>query len=130
MRTVFAVLFVASAAIAATAADGPYHLVKDIHIGGDGGWDYITVDPQAHRLYVSHATRVMVVDIDAGTVIAEIPDTAGVHGFAVAPDLGRGFSSNGRANTSTIIDLNSEERPVLPTTPGCIACSARARTRS
>jgi len=107
MRTVFALLFVAGATVAAAAADGPYHLVKEIQIGGDGGWDYISVDPQAHRLYLSHATRVMVVDIDAGKVIAEIPDTAGVHGFALAPDLGRGFSSNGRANTSTIVDLKT-----------------------
>jgi len=94
------------AGVVAHAAD-PYHLIKEIPIGGEGGWDYITVDPAAHRLYVSHATRVMVVDIDAGKVVAEIPNTDGVHGFAIAPDLGRGFSSNGRANTSTIIDLKT-----------------------
>jgi DNA-binding beta-propeller fold protein YncE len=88
------------------AAD-TYRLIKEIPIGGDGGWDYITVDAAAHRLYVSHATRIMVVDIDGGTVIGEIPDTAGVHGFAVAPELGRGFTSNGRANTSTIVDIKT-----------------------
>lgn len=108
MRNVLAVfLVVAGAAVVAAAADAPYRLVKEIHIGGDGGWDYITVDSKAHRLYVSHATRIVVVDSDEGTVIGEIPDTTGVHGFALAPDLGRGFSSNGRLNTSTIVDLKT-----------------------
>ena len=104
----FSVVFalVATASLVGHAAT-PYTLIKEIPIGGDGGWDYITVDSAAHRLYVSHATKVVVVDIDAGTVVGEIPDTAGVHGFAVAPDLGRGFSSNGRANTSTIVDLET-----------------------
>ena len=106
-QNVFALLLVAGATSAAIAADGPYRLIKEIPIGGPGGWDYISVDSQAHRLYVSHATKVVVVDIDAGKVIGEIPDTAGVHGFAMAPELSRGFSSNGRANTSTIVDLKT-----------------------
>jgi DNA-binding beta-propeller fold protein YncE len=93
-------------ATAVHAAD-PYHLIKEIPIGGEGGWDYIAVDPAAHRLYVSHATKIMVADITNGKVVGEIPDTRGVHGFAVAADLGRGFTSNGRANTSTIIDLKT-----------------------
>ena len=98
------------------AAD-PYHLIKEIPIGGEGGWDYITVDAAAHRLYVSHATKVLVADIDSGKVVGEIPNTEGVHGFAVAPELGRGFSSNGRANTSTIIDLKTL-RPLGTVTTG------------
>jgi DNA-binding beta-propeller fold protein YncE len=89
------------------AADGPYHLIAEIPIGGEGGWDYITVDAAAHRLYVSHSTRVMVVDLDANKVVGEIAGTTGVHGFAIAPELGRGFSSNGRLNTSTIVDLKT-----------------------
>jgi DNA-binding beta-propeller fold protein YncE len=105
-RLTAVVALVFAGALVAHAAD-PYHLIKEIPIGGEGGWDYVTVDPAAHRLYVSHATRVMVVDIDAGKVVGEIPDTDGVHGFAIAPDLGRGFSSNGRASTSTIIDLKT-----------------------
>ena len=100
-------MFLVATMLVARAADTPYHLIKEIPIGGEGGWDYITVDPAAHRLYVSHATKVVVVDIDSGKVVGEIPDTAGVHGFALAPDLGRGFSSNGRANTSTIVDLKT-----------------------
>lgn len=88
-------------------AAGAYRPVKTIPIGGEGGWDYVTVDAAAHRLYVSHATKTVVVDIDSATVVGEIPDTPGVHGFAVAADLGRGFTSNGRANTSTIVDLKT-----------------------
>jgi len=107
MRRLIALLaFMAGTTLIAQAA-GPYHLIKEIPIGGEGGWDYVTVDAAAHRLYVAHATKVVVADIDTGKVIGEIPDTAGVHGFAVAPDLGRGFSSNGRANTSTIVDLET-----------------------
>lgn len=82
---VCALLFIAASAV--RAAD-PYHLIKEIPIGGEGGWDYITVDPAAHRLYVSHATKIVVADIDSGKVVGEIPNTEGVHGFAVAADLG------------------------------------------
>ena len=78
--------FVIAGSLATYAAD-PYHLIKEIPIGGEGGWDYITVDPAAHRLYVSHATKIVVADIDSGKVVGEIPDTPGVHGFAVASDL-------------------------------------------
>jgi hypothetical protein len=89
------------------AATTGYHLLSDIKIGGEGGWDYLTVDSAARRLYVSHATHVVVVDIDAGKVVGDIPDTQGVHGIAIAPDLSRGFTRNGRANTVTIFDLKT-----------------------
>jgi DNA-binding beta-propeller fold protein YncE len=89
------------------AADPNYHVVKEIQIGGDGGWDYLILDPAPHRLYVSHATKIVVVDTETGRVVGEIPDAAGVHGFAIAPELGRGFTSNGRANSSTIVDLKT-----------------------
>lgn len=84
-----------------------YHQVKEIAIGGDGGWDYLIVDPTAHRLYVSHATKIVVADTETGTLVGEIPDLAGVHGIALAPEFGRGFTSNGRTNTSTIVDLET-----------------------
>ena len=84
-----------------------YHPVKEIAIGGEGGWDYLIVDSSAHRLYVSHATKIVVADTQTGKVVGEIPDLPGVHGMAIAPELGRGFTSNGRANTSTIIDLKT-----------------------
>src|ERR1051325_9858406 len=84
-----------------------YHLLKRIEVGGEGGWDYLTVDSAARRLYVSHATRVVVIDVDKGSVVGEIPDTKGVHGIAIAPELGRGFTSNGAAATATIFDLKT-----------------------
>ena len=64
--------------------DGPYHAGTEIPIGGEGGWDYLSVDPAAHRLYVSHATHVVVIDTQANKVVGDIPDTPGVHGFAIA----------------------------------------------
>jgi len=88
----------------ASAADGPYRQVKEIVVGGEGGWDYLSVDTAARRLYVSHATKVVVVDLDANTVVGEIAPAPGVHGIAVAPDLGRGFVSNGRESTVSIVD--------------------------
>jgi DNA-binding beta-propeller fold protein YncE len=87
--------------------DGPYKLSKEIVIGGEGGWDYLTVDPAAHRLYVSHATKIIAIDTQANKVAGEIADTPGVHGLAVAADLGRGFTSNGRENKVSIVDLKT-----------------------
>ncbi len=87
------------------AADASYHFLKEIPVGGDGGWDYLSVDPAAHRLYVSHTTQVVVIDLAKDAVVGEIADTPGVHGLAVAPALGRGFASNGRANNVSIVDL-------------------------
>jgi len=107
MRVLACFIAALTSGLAVTAAEQPYHLVKTISIGGPGGWDYISIDPQARRLYVSHATKIIVADADTGAVVGEVPDTAGVHGFAVAADLGRGFSTNGRENTSTIVDLKT-----------------------
>jgi DNA-binding beta-propeller fold protein YncE len=95
-----------SAAALATAA-APYRVTGEIPIGGQGGWDYLTVDSAARRLYVSHATKVVVLDLDAGKIAGEIPDTPGVHGIALAPALGRGFISAGRANQAVIFDLKT-----------------------
>ncbi|MGD0649995.1 MAG: YncE family protein [Verrucomicrobiia bacterium] len=88
-------------------ADGPYHLLKEIPVGGDGGWDYLSVDIAGRRLYVSHATKVVVINLDKDVVAGEITNTPGVHGLAVAPDLQRGFTSNGRSNTASIVDLKT-----------------------
>jgi YVTN family beta-propeller protein len=84
-----------------------YHILKTLPVGGDEGWDYVAVDSDARRVYVSHGTHVVVLDADSGAVVGDIPDTQGVHGIALAPDLGRGFTSNGRANTVTIFDLKT-----------------------
>jgi len=75
-------------------------------LGGDGGWDYLTVDSQ-HRLFLSRGTRVDVVDTRTGKVSGTIPDTQGVHGVALAPELHRGFTSNGRADSVTVFDLDT-----------------------
>ncbi|MFY9557941.1 MAG: YncE family protein, partial [Blastocatellia bacterium] len=81
-----------------------YHLIRKIEIGGDGGWDYLIVDSVSRRLYVSRSTRVLVFDADTGSAVGEISDTPGVHGIAIASDLGRGFTSNGREGSVTIFD--------------------------
>jgi DNA-binding beta-propeller fold protein YncE len=76
-------------------------------VGGDGGWDYLTFDAATKRLFVSRGSRVDVISVDTGTVVGSIPDTQGVHGIALANDLRRGFTSNGRANSVTAFDLDS-----------------------
>ena len=84
-----------------------YHLLNKIEVGGEGGWDYLFDDSDAHRLYVSHATKVVVIDTDTDKVVGEIPNTNGVHGIAVAKDFGRGFVSDGRDNSVMIFDLKT-----------------------
>jgi DNA-binding beta-propeller fold protein YncE len=88
-------------------ADEPYHFIKEIPVGGEGGWDYLTADPAAHRLYVSHATKVVVIDTESGQIVGEITNTIGVHGIALAPKFNRGFVSDGRANQVSIFDLKT-----------------------
>jgi DNA-binding beta-propeller fold protein YncE len=89
-------------------ADGPgLQVIKTWKLGGEGGWDYLEVDPEAHHLFISRATHVMVIDTESGKQVGDIPDTPGVHGIALAPDLGRGFTSNGREGTVTIFDLKT-----------------------
>ncbi len=102
-------LLVLATALAAAAQPAPagYRLARTIPIGGEGGWDYLTVDAAAHRLYVSHATRVEVIDTEKNAVVGAIPDTPGVHGIALVPELGRGFTSNGKAGTVTVFDLKT-----------------------
>src|ERR1700688_1124918 len=99
------VLILVSAALA-RAAPG-YKVVNTFKVGGDGGWDYLTADSSARRLYISRATHVIVLDLDSGKSVGDIADTPGVHGIAIAPELGRGFTSNGRENTVSIFDLKT-----------------------
>jgi WD40 repeat protein len=91
----------------AHSADAKYKFIKEIPIGGEGGWDYLSVDQDARRLYVSHATKVVVIDIDKDVVVGEITNTPGVHGIAIAPKLGLGFISNGRENKASVFDLKT-----------------------
>jgi DNA-binding beta-propeller fold protein YncE len=96
------------ACLGATAiAEDLYKFLKEIPIGGEGGWDILTVDAAARRLYLSHATKVVVVDLAQNTIAGEIADTPGVHGFIVAPELWRGFSSNGKEAKASVVDLKT-----------------------
>ncbi len=107
MRRVVACCLVLAAAAAAVAVEEGYHLIKTIPVPGDGGWDYLIADDAARRLYVTHGDRVDVLDIDSNEVKGAIGDLKGVHGVALAPDLGRGFISDGRANHVVIFDLKT-----------------------
>lgn len=84
-----------------------YHSTGQIPIGGEGGWDILTIDPTANRLYLSHSTKVVVVDLSKNTVSGEIADTPGVHAFVAVPEVKRGFSSNGKESKSTVVDLTT-----------------------
>jgi DNA-binding beta-propeller fold protein YncE len=99
-----------AAASAATHAQPPtdrYQKVRKIAIGGEGGWDFLEVDAAHRRLYISRATRVVVMDLDSEKVVGEIAGTPGVHGIAFVPDLDRGFTSNGGDSTVTAFDLKT-----------------------
>jgi DNA-binding beta-propeller fold protein YncE len=87
-----------------TPAASQYRLLGTLPIAGDEGWDHPTVDAVARRLYVSHGTHVVVVDIDSGKLVGKIDNTPGVHFTVIDPQLGRGFISNGGAARLTIFD--------------------------
>ena len=96
-----------SISLGPSAAQSKYSIIKKIPIPGKGSWDYLTVDDAARRLYVSHGSQVEVLDVDSGEIIGKIENTPGVHGIAIAPELGRGFVSNGQSSTVTIFDLKT-----------------------
>jgi len=107
-------VLVSAARPAVVAAEEPpqapppaYSVAGRFAVGGEGGWDYLVADAKTKRLYVPRSSRVAVLDAETGKPVGEIPDTAGVHGVALAPDLGKGFTSNGRAGTVTVFDLAS-----------------------
>jgi YVTN family beta-propeller protein len=101
------IIFALSFNLLAASATGGYHVTKKIPIPGQGGWDYLTVDEGARRLYVSHGTQVEVLDVDSGAIVGKVEKTPGVHGIAIAAELGRGFVSNGQSSTVTIFDLKT-----------------------
>jgi len=106
LMLVIAMLFSSPVMLAA----GPgLHVIKSAKLGGEGGWDYLKIDPDSRRLFISRATHVLVIDADSLKPVGDIPDTQGVHGIALAPELGRGFTSNGREGTVTIFDLKTLE---------------------
>jgi YVTN family beta-propeller protein len=117
-----AVIFFIFSAIICQASE-PYHFLKEIPIGGDGGWDYLSVDSAAQQLYVSHATKVVVIDLRADKIVGEITNTPGVHGIAVAPKLNRVFVSNGRGNNVSVVDaktLQTISKVQTENNPDCI----------
>lgn len=91
------------------AAQTGYHVLKTIPVAGDGGWDYINVEPSMNHLFISRGTHVIVWDTSTGGIVGDIPNTAGVHGIAIAEDLGKGFTSNGRAASVSIFNLRTLE---------------------
>jgi len=90
-----------------TSGQSGYHLLKSIPLGGTEGWDYVTVDSGARRLYIGRDDHIAVVDIDAGSVVGNLTGLSHVHGMALAPELSRGFTAEGDSNTSTIVDLKT-----------------------
>jgi YVTN family beta-propeller protein len=104
---VFLLLVVPATSLNAQPKPSGYHVTKQIKLGGEGGWDYLTMDQKGRRVYISRSTHVMVVDADSGALLGDIPGTAGVHGIAVVSDLNKGFTSNGRDSTVTVFDLKT-----------------------
>jgi DNA-binding beta-propeller fold protein YncE len=109
------ILMLSLVATVAFSAEG-YKVLNKIKIGGDGRWDYATMDSANRRLYVSHGTSVEVVDPDSGKVVGTIPQLHGVHGIAIAPDLNRGYITNGQSNSVTVFDLKTLEKVGEPAT--------------
>jgi DNA-binding beta-propeller fold protein YncE len=98
-------LFTAFAIVAAAA--GAYHLLRKIPIPGDGGWDYVAADGDARRLYVSHNTEIVVLDLDSGAIVGKIAGGPDMHGAAIASEFGRGFISESNPGSVVIFDLKT-----------------------
>ncbi len=108
IRPVVTTTLLVLAGFAQALAQTDWDVVKTFQIGGQGGWDYVTVDPQAHRLYVPRTTHTMVIDAESGKTIADIPGQKNAHGVALAPAAGRGFISDGGGEGAVvIIDLKT-----------------------
>jgi YVTN family beta-propeller protein len=114
-RALLALFVLVSASALLNAGPSGYHVAKKIVLGGEGGWDYLTVDSKARRVYISRGTHVMVVDADSGAVVGDIPNTNGVHGIAIAADFDKGFVTDGHDATVTIFDVKTLK--VLGTAP-------------
>jgi DNA-binding beta-propeller fold protein YncE len=106
-------------------AQTQWDVTKTMHIGGEGGWDYITVDPATHRLFVTRVTHTQVIDADSGKVLGDIPGQKHSHGVAIAPKLGRGFITDGGGDGAIVIfDLKNYTLigtlPAMPDADGII----------
>jgi YVTN family beta-propeller protein len=104
---VWSVPFVLAFIVGSALANDTYRFLNEIPIGGEGGWDILTIDSAANRLYLSHATKIVMVDLGKNSVVGEITDTPGVHAFVAVPEFQRGFSSNGKESKASIVDLKS-----------------------
>ena len=100
-------LLIAGLLIATAFAAEGYKVLNKIKIGGSGGWDYVAFDSANRRIYASHGAAVEVIDADAGKVVGQIAQLHGVHGIAIAPELNKGFISNGQSNSVTVFDLKT-----------------------
>jgi hypothetical protein len=105
IAALFLLTFVSHAA--APAPPSGYHVIKTVPVPGDEGWDYVAVDSDARRVYISHGSHVVVMNADTYAIEGEIPDTKGVHGIAIGSALGRGFVSDGADNQVTIFDAKT-----------------------
>jgi len=92
------------------ASPSPYEVAKKIPLPGEGGWDYLTVDESARRVYVSHATQVVVLDADSLEIVGSISGLSGVHGIALAPEFSRGFVTSGQSGTVAVFDLKTLQK--------------------
>lgn len=108
-RTLPTLFLLVVAGFAATdkAPESDYRILKKIPLGGEGGWDYLTMDSSSGRLYISRSNRVIVLDVESGKVVGEVSKTPSIHGIALAPKHKRGFTSNGGDATATIFDLET-----------------------
>jgi len=109
MRTLMGTSLALLLSACSVPATTGYHCTDTIALTGDNGWDFLTVDKTARRVYISHGTEVEVLNADSGKLEGIIPNTPGVHGIAIASDLGRGFISNGKSDTVTIFDLKTRK---------------------
>jgi len=105
---VAAALPAGSAQAATPAAASSYHMIAQYPIGGnDTGYDYLRVDALARRVFVAHANRVEVLNVDTGEKVGEIAGMHGVHGIELIPELGKGYTSNGLDRTVTVFDRDT-----------------------
>ena len=104
----FAILIISPTVFLGAPQDSGYRVLRTIHLGGEGGWDYVTVDSAARRVYIPRSTHIMVVDADSGKLVADIQGMNGLHGVAVAPEFNRGFVTGNKSEeegTVYIFDL-------------------------
>lgn len=111
MKKSFFAVFLAALLLGSSAlsAQSNYKLAQKIPVGSEGGWDYLIVDEPNGRVFVSHSSMAMVVDLKTSKLVGTIPDTKGIHGIAIANDLNKGFTSNGRDSSITVFNLKTLE---------------------